>query len=114
MFSSQKPAVLPVLAMFNSNLSAFATTHSHKSPTRSRFDCDRLDTIYIELSALVVSEYALANTHFVTLKEFVSSLFQRIGLVFELATELWRSLIISIKEFLIAKVYTLNHILQCL
>ncbi len=31
-----KPAVLPVLTMSCLNLSAFATTHSHKSPTRSR------------------------------------------------------------------------------
>ena len=80
--------------MFNS---AFATTQSHKSP---RLYCDRLDTIY-ELSALV------DLTHSICYAQGICG-----SVSCELATELWRSLIISIKEFLIAKVYTLNHILQ--
>ena len=62
----------------------------------------------------MVSEYTLANTHLVTLKEFVSCLLERIGLIPKARPECGRTLIISGKEFLIAKVYALNHILQCL
>ena len=74
-------------------------------------DCDRLDTVCIEVSAFVVSEDSLAYTHLVAIKEFVSSLFECIGQVPKARPKCGRSLVVFGKELLIAKVYALDHIL---
>ena len=63
-------------------------------------DCDPLDTFYIEVSAFVIPEHALADTHFIALKEFVARLFQRIGLIPKLRPEVGGRLLSLAKNFL--------------
>ena len=62
----------------------------------------------------MIPEDSLAYTHFVAVQKLVASLFECIGQIPKARPKRGWSLVVFGKEFLVAKVYALYHVLQCL